>query len=247
MYGSTSGRERALTVPGLRKMKSDREKIAVVTAYDASQAHLLESCGTDVLLVGDSLGMVIQGHRTTLSVTVDHIVYHTACVVRGARRTLIVADMPFLAFSDSDVALRNAGRLIAEGGAQMVKLEGAGHVVETTARLVDSGIPVCGHLGLTPQSVHQLGGFKVQGKESAAAERMIEDARKLEDAGAAMIVLECVPVDLAEAITHTLSIPTIGIGAGVHCDGQVLVWQDLMGMGSGHKPVSYTHLRAHET
>ena len=236
MYGSSTGRERALTVPDLRKMKADGDKIAVVTAYDASQAHVLEQSGVDVVLVGDSLGMVIQGHRTTLSVTVDHVVYHTGCVVRGASRTLVIADMPFLAFSDVQTALRNAGRLMAEGGAQMVKLEGAGPVIDATARLVDCGIPVCAHLGLTPQSVHQLGGFKVQGKDQRAAEQMIDDARSLESAGAAMVVLECIPVELAAQITDEISIPTIGIGAGVHCDGQVLVWQDMLGMGSGRKP-----------
>ncbi|MDX1570823.1 MAG: 3-methyl-2-oxobutanoate hydroxymethyltransferase [Xanthomonadales bacterium] len=233
MYGKDRGQP--LTIPGLTKLKASGEKIACLTAYDATFAEALDAAGVDVILVGDSLGMVVQGRSSTLPVTVDHMVYHCAAVARGASRPVLIGDMPFLSFRDVDRALENAGRLMAEGGMQMVKLEGGGRIADITRRLVDAGIPVCAHLGLTPQSVHQLGGYRVQGRAEEEAERIVEDARSLEDAGASLLVLECVPDALAGRITESLGIPTIGIGAGPACDGQVLVLHDLLGLGSGPK------------
>jgi 3-methyl-2-oxobutanoate hydroxymethyltransferase len=211
------------------------EKIAVLTCYDASFAGLLEQQGVDVLLVGDSLGMVVQGHETTLPVTLDDMVYHTACVARGSKQAFIVGDMPFGTFQISpERTFGHAAQLMA-AGAQMVKLEGGEAMVETVRFLTGRGIPVCGHLGLTPQSVHQLGGYRVQGKETAAAEKLLEDAAALEQAGAAMIVLEAIPALLAAEITAALSIPTIGIGAGAACSGQVLVLHDMLDVYPGKK------------
>lgn len=224
-----------LTVPKLREMKTTQEKIAAITAYDASFARAIDAAGLDVILVGDSLGMVVQGKDSTLPVTVDDIVYHTACVARGLHSALLIADMPFQSFAMPERALDAATLMLAEGGASMVKLEGAGHVLETIHFLAEREIPVCAHLGLTPQSVMRLGGYKVQGRDGEAAKRMIADAKAVEAAGADCLVLECVPTGLAEEITRSITIPTIGIGAGPKCDGQILVLHDMLGMNSGHR------------
>ena len=203
----------------------------MVTAYDFTMARLLDEGGADILLVGDSLGMVVQGHKTTLPVTVEEICYHGRAVVRGTTRAHVVGDMPFMSFQVSPAsALENAGKLMKEGGFESVKLEGGGDVAEHVQRIVAAGIPVMGHVGLLPQSVHAMGGFKVQGKKETDAERVLRDARALEEAGAYAIVLEAIPPDLAAEITASLSVPTIGIGAGPGCDGQVLVCYDLLGM-----------------
>ncbi|NII53429.1 3-methyl-2-oxobutanoate hydroxymethyltransferase [Luteibacter sp. SG786] len=225
-----------VTVPGLKAMKAEGRKIVMLTAYDASFASQLETAGVDVALVGDSLGMVVQGRSSTLPVTIDDMVYHTAAVARGLSSTLLVADLPFMSDRDVPAAMDAATRLVAEGGAAMVKIEGAGRVCEVIAALTERNIPVCAHLGLTPQSVNRLGGYKVQGKTEEAAMRLLEDARAVEAAGADLLVLECVPSALAARITSELSIPTIGIGAGVDCDGQVLVVYDLLGLTPGKRP-----------
>jgi 3-methyl-2-oxobutanoate hydroxymethyltransferase len=223
------------TLTKLQSMRDKGEKIAVLTCYDASFAALLEAQGVDVLLVGDSLGMVLQGHESTLPVTLDDMAYHTACVARGSRQAFIVADMPFGTFQISpQEAFAHTARLMV-AGAQMVKLEGGAAMLETVRFLTERGIPVCGHIGLTPQSVHQLGGYRVQGKEAAVAEKLIEDAVALEQAGAGMIVLEAMPALLAAEITAALSIPTIGIGAGASCSGQVLVLHDMLDIYPGKK------------
>ena len=216
-------------------MRSKGEKIAMLTCYDASFAALLEANGVDALLVGDSLGMVLQGHETTLPVTLDDMVYHTECLARGAKQAFIIADMPFGTFqiSPEETFAHTAQLMVA--GAQMVKLEGGAAMVETVRFLTERGIPVCGHIGLTPQSVHQLGGYRVQGKESAAAQKLLVDAMALEQAGAGMIVLEAMPALLAAEITAALSIPTIGIGAGADCSGQVLVLHDMLDIYPGKK------------
>ena len=223
------------TLTALKAMRGKGEKIAVLTCYDASFAALLEAQGIDVLLVGDSLGMVLQGHETTLPVTLGDMVYHTACVARGAKQAFIISDMPFGTFQVSpEKTFEHAAQLMA-AGAQMVKLEGGASMVETVRFLTGRGIPVCGHIGLTPQSVHQLGGYRVQGKESAAAQKLLEDATALEQAGAGMIVLEAMPALLAAEITAQLTIPTIGIGAGAACSGQVLVLHDMLDIYPGKK------------
>ncbi len=219
-----------VTVPALREFKQRGEKIACLTCYDASFAQVLEAAGVEVLLVGDSLGVVIQGHATTIPVSLEDMVYHTRCVSRVARRPLIVADLPFATYADPKDALHSAACLVQQGGAQMVKLEGGRERAEVIRALVGEGIPVCGHLGLLPQSIHRLGRYRVQGRDPHAAQRLLEDARLLEQAGAELLVLECLPADLAEAITAEVSIPTIGIGAGADCDGQVLVLYDLLGL-----------------
>ena len=228
--------DKPVTLHDLARMKADREKIAMLTAYDASFAALLDRCGVDVILVGDSLGNVIQGQATTLPVTMDHMAYHTECVARGARRALVAADLPWASYQESpEQAFRNAARLMA-AGAQMVKLEGGALMAETVRFLVERGIPVCGHIGLTPQSVHALGGYRVQGKTDEAAQRMKADALALEKAGAALVVLELVPAPVAAEITRALSsAATIGIGAGAECDGQVLVLYDMLGITPGKK------------
>lgn len=225
-----------VTLPELLRMKQAGEKIAMLTCYDASFAALLDRCGVDVLLVGDSLGNVIQGKTSTLPVTMEQMVYHTECVGHMATRAMVVADMPFMAYHESkEQAIRNAGRLLA-AGAEMVKLEGGEIMAETVHFLTARGVPVCAHIGLTPQSVHQLGGYRVQGRDEASAARMKRDARALEDAGAALLVLEMVPTQLAAEITASLSAcATIGIGAGPHCDGQVLVLYDMLGLYPGKK------------
>ena len=224
------------TLTKLQAMRGKDEKIAVLTCYDASFAALLEAQGVDVLLVGDSLGMVMQGHETTLPVTLDDMVYHTACVARGSKQALIITDMPFGTFQVSpQETFAHAARLMA-AGAQMVKLEGGDAMVETVRFLTERGIPVCGHIGLTPQSVYQLGGYRVQGKSVADAQRLLQDATSLEQAGAGLIVLETIPALLAAEITAQLAIPTIGIGAGAECSGQVLVLQDMLDIYPGKKP-----------
>ena len=225
-----------VTVPGLKAMKAEGRKIVMLTAYDASFAAQLESAGVDVALVGDSLGMVVQGRSSTLPVTVDDMVYHTAAVARGLSSTLLVADLPFMSDRDVSSAMEAATRLVAQGGAAMVKIEGAGRICEVIAALAERDIPVCAHLGLTPQSVNKFGGYKVQGKTRDAADKLLADARAVEAAGADLLVLECVPAALAARITAELSIPTIGIGAGVDCDGQVLVIYDLLGLTPGKRP-----------
>ncbi len=230
----------AVTLTTLQRFKQQGEKIACVTSYDASFTCLLEQAGVDILLVGDSLGMVVQGHDSTLPVTMADMIYHSACVARAGNRALRIVDMPFMSYAGVAQALSNAGRLMRRGGAHMVKLEGGETVLESVRALVSHGIPVCAHLGLTPQSVHQLGGYRVQGRDQAGASRLLDDARRLEDAGAAALVLECVPVALAEQISAAVSMPTIGIGAGPHCDGQVLVLYDLLGITPGKRP-AFSH------
>jgi 3-methyl-2-oxobutanoate hydroxymethyltransferase len=226
-----------VTIHTLRQMKERGERIAVLTAYDATFGRLLDEAGADVLLVGDSLGMVVQGHDTTLPVTLDEMAYHCRAVARGVRRAHVVGDMPFGSYQSSiDQGVANAARLMKEGGCHSVKLEGGAVHAELVRRLVAAGIPVMGHIGLTPQSYHQLGGFKVQGRDNGGRERLLADARALEDAGAYAVVLEAIPADIAREITDALSIPTIGIGAGVACDGQVLVSYDMLGMDETFKP-----------
>jgi len=228
---------RPIRAPHLREMKRRGEPIAVLTAYDAVMARLFEESGVDVILVGDSVGMTVLGYATTIPVTLDMMVHHTQAVVRGTSRALIIADMPFLAAQVSiPEAVANAGRLIQEGGAAAVKIEGGRAVLDTVRRLVDVGIPVMGHLGLQPQSMHQIGGFLKQATARDAADRLLDDARALEEAGAFAIVLESIPADVAAATTRTLSIPTIGIGAGPSCDGQVLVGHDMLGLSVGAPP-----------
>jgi len=225
-----------VTTETLLRMKADGEKIAVVTSYDASFTCLLEDAGVEVLLVGDSLGMVVQGQDSTLPVTLDDMIYHSRCVARAAKRALHVVDMPFMSCASVAQALDNAARMLREGGAHMVKLEGGELMYETVTALTQRGIPVCGHLGLTPQSVHQLGGYRVQGRDDEAAKRLLDESLGLEQAGASMLVLECVPSALAKQISERLRIPVIGIGAGVACDGQVLVLYDLLGITPGKRP-----------
>jgi 3-methyl-2-oxobutanoate hydroxymethyltransferase len=230
-------RSRRVTLPALRAMKERNEPITMVTAYDATFGRLVDEAGADAILVGDSVGMVVGGLDSTLPVTVDEIVYHCRAVARGASRAHLVADMPFMSYQVTpEEALRNAGRMLSEGGAHAVKLEGGTTVAPTIARIVGAGIPVMGHVGLTPQSVHAMGGFRVQGKTEAAARRVVEEARAVAEAGAYALVLEGVPSDLAAEITETLPIPTIGIGAGPECDGQVLVCYDLLGLTPNLKP-----------
>lgn len=226
-----------VTVPGLRAMKADGRQIVMLTAYDTSFAWQLEMAGIDVALVGDSLGMVVQGHRSTLPVTLDHMVYHTAAVARGLAATLLIADLPFMSDRDVPHALEAGARLVGEGGAAMVKIEGAApHILDATRALTERAIPVCAHLGLTPQSVHKFGGFRIQGREQEAADRVLKEALAVEAAGADLLVMEGVPTALGERVTQALSIPVIGIGAGPHCNGQVLVLHDMLGITPGKRP-----------
>ena len=225
----------AVTVPSLRVAKQEGRRLVMLTAYDAGFARALDAAGVDIVLVGDSLGMVVQGKPSTLPVTVADMVYHTQCVARGLRAALLVADMPFQSFATPERALDAAAAMVGQGGAAMIKLEGAGHVLECIRFLVERDIPVCAHLGLTPQSVNKLGGYGVQGREDSAAQRLHDDALAVEEAGAELLVLECVPSALAARISKALKIPTIGIGAGNGCDGQVLVLHDLLGLASGHR------------
>ncbi|MFQ5903370.1 MAG: 3-methyl-2-oxobutanoate hydroxymethyltransferase [Candidatus Binatia bacterium] len=226
-----------VTAPEVRKMKQRGEKITALTAYDYSFACILDEAGVDILLVGDSLGSVIQGQKNTLPVTLEEMIYHTRAVVRGRKRALVVTDMPFLSFQVSmEEAKRNAGRCLQEAGAEAVKVEGGVPMLETIEAIVRMGIPVMGHVGLTPQSIHRFGGYKVQGKEKEQREAIIQDALAVEEGGAFSVVLEGIPADLAQEITRRLSIPTIGIGAGVHCDGQVLVVHDMLGLFDMYTP-----------
>ena len=230
-------RSQRVTVPEFRQKKSRGERIAVLTAYDATMARLLDRAGVDALLVGDSLGMVVLGHDTTLPVTLEHMLHHTQAGSRGAARALVVADMPFLSYQATVAeAVKNAGRLLQEGGASAVKLEGGRPVIDVVRRLVEVGIPVMGHLGLLPQSVHRIGGFLKQATTEEDAERLLRDARLLEEAGAFAIVLESIPFDLARLVTGSVAIPTIGIGAGPDCDGQILVSYDMLGLTDGFVP-----------
>ena len=222
------------TVPALGEAKRAGRRLVMLTCYDAGFARTLDANGVDLVLIGDSLGMVVQGHDSTLPVTIDDIEYHTACVARGLSRALLIADLPFQADATTERALGASTRLL-QAGAGMVKLEGAGHKLDVIRFLVEREIPVCAHLGLTPQSVLRLGGYKVQGRDDAAAAAMRADARAVADAGASLLVLECVPTPVAAAITSDIAIPTIGIGAGPQCDGQVLVLHDLLGLRSGHR------------
>ncbi len=225
------------TVLDIQQMKADGEKIAVLTAYDYPFARLMDGAGIDMILVGDSVGTVVSGYDNTLPVTMEEMLYHTRAVVRGTRGALVVADMPFLSYQvDLREARLNAGRLIKEGGAQAVKLEGGENVAATIRAIVAMDIPVVGHIGLTPQSIHRMGGFKVQGKQDEQARRLLADALAVEAAGAFAVVLEGIPASLAREITAALSIPTIGIGAGVHCDGQVLVIHDILGLCEKYSP-----------
>jgi 3-methyl-2-oxobutanoate hydroxymethyltransferase len=220
-----------VTAPALRRMKKAGEKITCLTAYDYSFAALLDATGLDMVMVGDSLGMVVQGHETTLPVSLDDMVYHTANVTRGAKRAFVIADLPFGSYQQSpEQAFESAACLVGEGGAQCVKLEGGEIMAATVRFLATRGVSVCAHIGLQPQSVHRLGGYRVQGSDAQEAERLFQDAVALEDAGADLIVLESIPSELARRITQRLAIPTIGIGAGPHCDGQVLVLYDMLGI-----------------
>lgn len=224
-------------VTTIQKQKETGEKITMLTCYDYSMAKLMDEAEMNMLLVGDSLGNVVLGYEDTISVTMEDMIHHTAAVARGAKNALVVADMPFMSYQTSVYdAVVNAGRLMKEGRAQMVKLEGGAEVCPQIKAIVQASIPVCAHIGLTPQSINAFGGFKVQGKSEAAARKLLEDAKKVEEAGASVLVMECVPAKLAELVTKEVGIPTIGIGAGAGCDGQVLVYQDLLGMFSDFTP-----------
>ena len=225
------------TIKSFQKAKDEKRQISMLTAYDYSMAKILDSAGVDALLVGDSLGMVVQGHDSTISVTVDDMIYHAKAVTRGATRALVIVDMPFMSYHVSVAeAVSNAGRLMKEGGAHAIKLEGGVEFAETIRQIVRAQIPVMGHIGMTPQSVHMFGGFKVQGKNLAQAQKIIDDAKALEEAGVFAITLECVPEELTKIITETVNVPIIGIGAGKYCDGQVLVSNDMLGMYNDFAP-----------
>lgn len=227
----------AITVNTLMKMKEEKNKITMLTAYDYSTAKIMDESGIDMILVGDSLGMVVLGYEDTLSVTMEDMIHHTAAVARGAKNAMVVGDMPFMSYQTSVYdAVVNAGRLMREGRANAVKLEGGVTVKEQIRAIVDAGIPVVGHIGLTPQALNALGGFRVQGKDEEAAKKLLADAYAVQEAGACAVVLECVPAKLAELVSQKLDIPTIGIGAGAGCDGQVLVYQDMLGMFDNFKP-----------
>ena len=236
-----------MTIPEFKRHKHDKKKLIVVTAYDALVTRIIEQAGIETILVGDSLGVVVQGKANTLSVTMDDMLYHTKLVAGAAQRALVIGDMPFMSYqAGSEDALRNAGRFL-QVGAQAIKLEGGAAVVDRVAAMTSIGIPVMGHLGMTPQSVHRFGGYKVQGKESDQSLALLNDAKALEAAGAFAIVLEAIPAELAKTITEQLTIPTIGIGAGPHCDGQVLVLYDLLGLFDEFVPKfvkPYAHLKA---
>jgi 3-methyl-2-oxobutanoate hydroxymethyltransferase len=235
MSAQTDTRKK-MTVRRLAEMKQTKEKIACLTAYDASFAQLLEKAGIDVVLVGDSLGMVIQGEVTTLPVSVEDMLYHTRCVAKGLNSALLITDMPFLSFTSIEEAVLNAGLFMKQGGAHMVKLEGGADQAETVSALNRNGIPVCAHLGLQPQFVHKIGGYLVQGRDAKMAEKMLEDALILQNAGADLMLLECVPESLAKKITQVLDIPVIGIGASAECDGQILVLYDILDISIGKRP-----------
>nr|VFK24503.1 MAG: ketopantoate hydroxymethyltransferase [Candidatus Kentron sp. MB]VFK30732.1 MAG: ketopantoate hydroxymethyltransferase [Candidatus Kentron sp. MB]VFK75329.1 MAG: ketopantoate hydroxymethyltransferase [Candidatus Kentron sp. MB] len=224
-----------ITTLSLQKMKQSGDKITSLTAYDATFAGILDEAGIDVILVGDSLGMVIQGRETTVPVTMDDMIYHTRLVARICERALVMADMPFMSFATPEQALHNAARLMQAGG-HMVKLEGGNHQADTVHRLTVQGIPVCAHIGLRPQSIHKMGGYLIQGRGDQAAHAMLEDARALEQAGADILLVECIPAELAREITQSVRVPVIGIGAGNHCDGQILVLYDMLGITRGRIP-----------
>lgn len=224
-----------VSISTLRNLKEQGQKFSCLTAYDASFARILDQAGVEVILVGDSLGMVVQGHRTTIPVTVEHIIYHTHAVVRGYTRALIMADLPFASYTLVDDGVRNAARLMQEGGAHMVKLEGTANQVDIVKRLTDNGIPVCAHVGLRPQFVHKLGGYKVQGRDERSAVELVKDATALETAGADLVLLECVPASVTAVVMQAVNVPVIGIGAGAQCDGQVLVLYDVLGISSGKR------------
>lgn len=230
------------TVATFQKMKDESTKISMLTAYDYSTAKLVDEAGINSILIGDSLGMVMLGYEDTLSVTMEDMIHHTAAVARGAKNALVIADMPFMSYEVSvEEAVANAGRLMKEGRANAVKLEGGVRVAEQIRAITKAGIPVCAHIGLTPQSVNAFGGFKVQGKTAEAAQKMVDDALAVQEAGAFAVVLECVPAKLAALISEKLTIPTIGIGAGAGCDGQVLVYQDMLALFSDFKPKFVKH------
>ena len=225
-----------VTINQLKSMRAQHEKIACLTAYDAAFAKLLDTAGIDIILVGDSLGMVIQGNNSTVSVSMEDIIYHTMCVTAAASRSLVIADMPFMSYSNIDSALHNATRLMQEGGAQMVKLEATQRQTEIVAELSACGIPVCAHLGLRPQYIHKLGGYQIQGTDTESAHELLATSQALESAGADVLLVECIPAALAAKITAAVSIPVIGIGAGKDCDGQILVLQDILGITPGKVP-----------
>lgn len=235
---SSSFDSKSITTLRLQEMKKSGIKIVCLTAYDALISRIFDECGIDVILVGDSLGNIVQGNETTLSVTLEETIYHTKAVVKGAKRPLIIADMPFMTFQVSaDEAFRNAGRIMKETGCAGVKLEGASdNILQGISRMTESGIPVMGHLGLTPQSINKFGSYRARGKEEKEAEKIFEDAQKLQEAGAFAIVLEKIPAELGKKITESLSIPTIGIGAGPYCDGQILVYTDMLGLTVDFNP-----------
>lgn len=223
-----------LSIPDLYAMKQAGEKISCLTVYDASFSAIIDRVGIELLLVGDSVGMVIQGANNTISVTIEQMIYHCRCVTQTRQRAIVIADLPFLTYSTTEMALLNAAKLMQQGGAQMVKLEGAR--IEVCQFLVQQGIPVCGHLGLLPQSIHLLGGYKIQGQTPEMANQLIHHAKQLQQAGISLLILECVPATLAKQISEMLTIPVIGIGAGLYCDGQVLVLYDLLGISVGKRP-----------
>jgi len=232
-----STRQDKVTTQTVVKMKQQNEKISMLTAYDYTMAGIVDSAGIDVILVGDSASNVMAGFDTTVPMTLDHMIYHTSCVVRGVERALVIADLPFMSYQvTAKEALISAGRMMKEAGAHAVKLEGGKTITKTVKKIVDAGIPVMGHLGLTPQSIYKFGTYKVRAKEEEEAEQLIEDARKLEKVGVFSIVLEKIPSPLAKRVTDELSIPTIGIGAGPHCDGQVLVTHDMLGLNKNFSP-----------
>jgi 3-methyl-2-oxobutanoate hydroxymethyltransferase len=228
---------RRVTTRRLQDMKKQGKRISCLTAYDALIARILDDAGIDLILVGDSLGNIVQGHETTIPVTLDDIIYHTKAVVKGVQRALVVADMPFMSYQVSpEEAFRNAGRLMKEAGASAVKVEGGHRVCEAVRRMTEAGIPVMAHLGLTPQSINQFGSYRARGQNTEEAEEMMRDAKELEEAGAFAVVLEKIPMQLAQKITESLTIPTIGIGAGPHCDGQILVYSDMLGLTIDFSP-----------
>lgn len=233
----SSGKETKVTTQTVVEMKERGEKISMLTAYDFTMARIVDQAGIDVILVGDSASNVMCGHDTTIPMTLDHMIYHTDCVVRGVDRALVVADLPFMSYQvTAKEALISAGRMMKEAGAHAIKLEGGRAITDTVKRIVDAGIPVMGHLGLTPQSIYKFGTYKVRAKEEKEAAQLLEDAKKLEEAGCFAIVLEKIPSSLAQKVTDMLNIPTIGIGAGAECDGQVLVLHDMMGLNKDFKP-----------
>ena len=226
-----------ITTETLRKMKFDKEKITMLTAYDYTTARMVDAGGVDSILIGDSAANVMAGHETTLPITLDQMIYHTQCVVRGVERALIVADLPFGSYqSNSEKALESAVRMMKEGGVHAIKIEGGLEIQKSIKKIVNAGIPVMGHLGLTPQSIYQFGTYKVRAKEDAEAEKLLSDAKLLEELGCFALVLEKIPAELAKKVSESISIPTIGIGAGPDCDGQVLVYHDMVGMNQGFSP-----------